>query len=219
MLLLLLMKMVWVAEILVQYTQWKMSKYLFLNDLLLIVQMKPFIGDVIDCISLCSVLPPFEDELGDVITPSENVEGGRDHALNQTDTPVHGHNEGQFSDELPEVRRDAVHNSEPDWGDTINDFAGVHEQSVPFLNRNENLSPIMEGLSVSGEGYFPSPARDKMPTVASADDLDFLNTGISLGWFLVFFIINFVFGYLVIFNKSSMLFHPLFPLQLYVFIS
>lgn len=140
-------------------------------------------------ISTCSVLPPFEHELENIATPTGNVVDGADNAPNnRMDTSAPSLNEGHFSDEPPEILRDAAaHNSQPDWGDTANDFASVHEQSVPSMSRNGNLSPIVEGLSVSGEASFPSVAHGKAPTSALVDDLDFLNTGTSLGLFLAFY--------------------------------
>lgn len=133
------------------------------------------------------MLPPFEGGFEAILTPDVNAGGAADPGpSNQAEGSFQNLNEGHFVQEFPEIEtmRKAEHNFEPgnipELDDTDNDIGG----SVPMMNRKDNLSPILEGVLVSGGESLPSPSRAKAPTVASADDLDILNAELSLGWSL-----------------------------------
>ncbi|XP_073107309.1 uncharacterized protein [Elaeis guineensis] len=137
------------------------------------------------------VLPPFEGGFEAILTPDVNAGGVRDPGpSNQAEGPFQSLNEGHFVQEFPEIEtmREAERSFEPgnipELDDMDNDIGGLLEQSVP-MNRKDNLSPILEDILVSGGESLPSPSRAKAPTVASADDIDILNVGLSLGWFLL----------------------------------
>nr|XP_019707735.1 sister chromatid cohesion 1 protein 3 [Elaeis guineensis] len=133
------------------------------------------------------VLPPFEGGFEAILTPDVNAGGVRDPGpSNQAEGPFQSLNEGHFVQEFPEIEtmREAERSFEPgnipELDDMDNDIGGLLEQSVP-MNRKDNLSPILEDILVSGGESLPSPSRAKAPTVASADDIDILNVGLSLG--------------------------------------
>ncbi|XP_038989786.1 sister chromatid cohesion 1 protein 3-like isoform X2 [Phoenix dactylifera] len=132
------------------------------------------------------VLPPFEGGFEAILTPDVNAGGARDPGpSNQTEGSFQSFNESHFVQEFPDIEtmRKAERNFEPgnipELDDTDNDIGGLLEGSVPMMNRN--LSPILEHVLVSGGEFLPSPSRAKAPTVASADDLDIQNMGLSLG--------------------------------------
>lgn len=139
------------------------------------------------------MLPPFEGGFEAILTPDVNAGGATSTYPgpgNQPEGSFQSFNEGHSGQEFPEIEtmRKAERNFEPgnipELDDTDNDIGGLLEGSVPMLNRKDNLSPILEGALVSGGESLPSPSRAKAMTVASADDLDVLNMGLSLGWFL-----------------------------------
>ncbi|XP_072962041.1 sister chromatid cohesion 1 protein 3-like [Typha angustifolia] len=133
------------------------------------------------------VLPPFEAGLEAIATPILSTKGLREPGLSNPAEDSSSFNQTHFSQEVPEIEvmREAVQSFEPrnllGWDDANMETDVLHEGSFPSTKRKDSLSPIMEGVSVSGDIHLAMPSRANAPSVASADDLDILNTGISLG--------------------------------------